>query len=115
MCACFVQSAIGQGRDQGANGRVPGETDIQFTLVRRDLSTLLVRVAELNARDIVVAEDGREWSTRRLDDCLALVRQAPISRAYQQRGILVLADGQRLQRKDDRFANADSTLVLTAD
>lgn len=26
-----------------------------------------------------------------------------------------LADGQRLQRKDDRFANADSTLVLTAD
>ena len=26
-----------------------------------------------------------------------------------------LADGQRLQRKDDRFANADSTLVLTAE
>lgn len=26
-----------------------------------------------------------------------------------------LADGQRLQRRDDRFANADGTLVLTAD
>jgi hypothetical protein len=26
-----------------------------------------------------------------------------------------LADGQRLQRKEDRFANADGTLVLTAD
>ncbi|AKC87912.1 hypothetical protein [Pseudoxanthomonas suwonensis] len=26
-----------------------------------------------------------------------------------------LADGQRLQRKDDRFTNADATLVLTAD
>ena len=26
-----------------------------------------------------------------------------------------LSDGQRLQRKDDRFANADGTLVLTAD
>ena len=25
-----------------------------------------------------------------------------------------LPDGQRLQRKDDRFANADGTLVLTA-
>lgn len=26
-----------------------------------------------------------------------------------------LADGQNLQRKEDRFANADGTLVLTAD
>ncbi|KAF1697661.1 hypothetical protein [Pseudoxanthomonas koreensis] len=26
-----------------------------------------------------------------------------------------LADGQRLQRHDDRYTNADSTLVLTAD
>ncbi|WP_372013971.1 hypothetical protein [Pseudoxanthomonas sp. 10H] len=26
-----------------------------------------------------------------------------------------LADGQRLQRRDDRFANDDRTLVLTAD
>jgi hypothetical protein len=26
-----------------------------------------------------------------------------------------LADGQRLQRREDRFANADGTLVLTAD
>ncbi|MBO9718433.1 MAG: hypothetical protein J7507_16980 [Pseudoxanthomonas sp.] len=26
-----------------------------------------------------------------------------------------LADGQRLQRKENRFANADSTLVLTVD
>jgi hypothetical protein len=26
-----------------------------------------------------------------------------------------LADGQHLQRKEERFANADGTLVLTAD
>ena len=26
-----------------------------------------------------------------------------------------LADGQRLQRRENRFANADGTLVLTAD
>lgn len=26
-----------------------------------------------------------------------------------------LADGQRLQRRDNRFINADGTLVLTAD
>jgi len=26
-----------------------------------------------------------------------------------------LADGQNLQRREDRFANADGTLVLTAD
>lgn len=84
----------------------------EFLLIRRLEPVRRISLIEISPSALVYGDDNGTWSRLALDDCVAILSSDAMVKSQRSRGLLVLADGQRLPGKA-LFGEpaADSVLV----
>lgn len=72
------------------------EADSSLLLVTRDFQLRPIRLAAINDQSLVMMESDRGWVTLDIKQCIALLNPQADRGSRSARGLLMLADGQRL-------------------
>jgi len=92
-CVAVALSASSARARQTADG---DRADDTFLLVTRDFKVQSVQLAAINDQSLVIMQDDRGWVTLDLKQCIALLNADGETPTHPARGMLLLADGQRL-------------------
>ena len=92
-CVVLALSASTARARQTADDDRAGDS---FLLVTRDFKVQRVQLAAINDQSVVIMQDDRGWVTLDLKQCIALLNAADEAPVRPARGMVLLADGQRL-------------------